>query len=262
VGNALKRLLRERHLHEYSAFIAEYERRSRQLELPRQAAPPTKAQYYRWVGGHVQNLPRGYHCAVLERMFPGWTARDLFGPDERHNVPPVTNGGLLSSVAPALEPALLGGLWCTGYLFEGGLHHVDLSTVTTTKYAVSARNYPPEPRAERYSSGHITDITARLYGRHLVGQWRNRSDNYYYGSVHLAVLPGETILDGHYTGVWSDTEVVSGPWRWVRVDPRSAGGIDLATVTLAEPHQIYEVIAGRTQFDGPIPLQQLLSSHD
>ena len=260
MANLLKRLLRERHLHEYSAFAAEYQRRARELDILPLATPPAKQQYYRWVGGQVQNLPRGYHCAVLERMFPGWTARELFGPDQVHDAPPLSNDGLLSSITPALEPKILAGLWCTGYLFEDGLRHVDLSTIVVTKNAISAGNYPPHPRAEGKPSGHITDITARLFGRHLLGQWRNRNDLYYFGSVHLAVLPGETILDGHYTGVWNDTQVVAAPWRWVRVDPKSGAGIDLESITLADPQRVYGLIARHSQFDRPISLQQLISA--
>lgn len=100
---ALKSLLQQRHLHEYSEFVVEYEGRARELDLPRHASAPTKAQYYRWVGGHIQNLPRGYHCMVLEKMFPRWTARELFGDIESEHTP-TTNEALLSSIASAVEP--------------------------------------------------------------------------------------------------------------------------------------------------------------
>jgi len=172
---ALKSLLQQRHLHEYSEFVVEYERRAKELDLPRHASAPTKAQYYRWVGGHIQNLPRGYHCLVLERMFPGWTARELFGHiDTQHAA--TSNEALFASFAPAVEPAQLAGLWVTCYVFDGTKHHVDLSTVTVTNYAVTARNYPPEPRAEAHASGFRNEIEAGLFGRHLIGRWRNISD--------------------------------------------------------------------------------------
>lgn len=258
MGNALKALLQNRHLHAYSDFVAEYERCARRLDLPRQAAPPTKAQYYRWLSGQVQNLPRGYHCVVLEAMFPGWRAAALFGPDEAEAPPARADGDLLSSVAPAFDPALLAGLWVTGYVFQSTRVHVDLSTVTTTRSGVASRNYPPAPRAEGYASGHTTEINARLVGRHLMGQWRNRNDSYYYGSLHLSVLPGDAILDGYYTGFLNDTHIVAEPWRWVRVEPESSAGIDLTGVTLAEPRRVWDAITGRTQFDGPIPLDQVL----
>jgi hypothetical protein len=256
VAIALKSLLQQRHLHEYSEFVAEYERRAKELDLPRHASAPTKAQYYRWVGGHIQNLPRGYHCMVLEQMFPGWTARELFGHTE-HQRTPAANDGLLSSIAPAVEPAQLAGLWVTGYVFDGTRHHVDLSTITITNNAVTARNYPPEPRAEAHATGFRNEIEAGLFGRHLIGLWRNVNDNYFYGSLHVAVLAGETMLDGYYTGFLSDSEVVAQPWRWVRVEPQSAEGVDLNTVVLGEPRRIYDAIVERSRFDGPIPLAQL-----
>jgi hypothetical protein len=253
---ALKSLLQQRHLHEYSEFVVEYVRRAKELDLPRHASAPTKARYYRWVGGHIQNLPRGYHCLVLERMFPGWTARELFGHiDPQHAA--TSNEALFASFAPAVEPAQLAGLWVTCYVFDGTKHHVDLSTVAVTNSAVTARNYPPEPRAEAHASGFRNEIEAGLFGRHLIGRWRNISDTYFYGSLHFAVLPGETMLDGYYTGFLSDSQVVAERWRWVRVEPQSAEGVDVNTVVLGEPRRIYDAIVGRSPFDAPIPLEQL-----
>ena len=253
---ALKSLLQQRHLHEYSEFVVEYEWRAKELDLPRHASAPTKAQYYRWVGGHIQNLPRGYHCLVLERMFPGWTARELFGHiDSQHAA--TTNEALFASFAPAVGPAQLAGLWVTCYVFDGTKHHLDLSTITVANNAVTARNYPPEPRAEAHASGFRNEIEAGLFGRHLIGRWRNISDTYFYGSLHFAVLPGETMLDGYYTGFLSDSQVVAERWRWVRVEPQSAEGVDVNTVVLGEPRRIYDAIVGRSPFDAPIPLEQL-----
>jgi hypothetical protein len=256
VAIALKSLLQQRHLHEYSEFVVEYQRRAKELDLPRHASAPTKAQYYRWVGGHIQNLPRGYHCMVLERMFPGWTAKELFGHAE-HQHAPSSNAGLLSSIAPAVDPGQLAGLWVTCYAFNRTQHHVDLSTITVTNGDVTAKNYPPEPRTEAHATGFRNDIEAGLFGRHLIGRWRNVNDSYFYGSLHFAVLPGETMLDGYYTAFVSDSDVVAERWRWVRVEPQSAAGVDLSTVVLGEPRRLYDAIVGRTRFDGPISLAQL-----
>jgi hypothetical protein len=146
-----------------------------------------------------------------------------------------------STQAPAVEPAQLAGLWVTGYVFDGTKHHVDLSTITVTNNAVTARNYPPEPRAEAHASGFPNEIEAGLFGRHLIGRWRNINDSYFYGSLHFSVLPGETMLDGYY----------------VRVEPQSAEGVAVNTVVLGEPRRIYDAIVGRSPFDAPIPLEQL-----
>jgi hypothetical protein len=122
---------------------------------------------------------------------------------------------------------------------------------------MAARNYPPEPRTEGHATGYANDIDAQLIGRHLIGQWRNVNDHYYYGSIHLAVLPGETLLDGYYTAILTDTEVVAGRWRWVRVDPHSADGVDLTAVRLREPRGLCDSISRRTRFDPPIGLDEV-----
>jgi hypothetical protein len=87
----------------------------------------------------------------------------------------------LSSIAPALEPTLVARLWLTGYLIRGGHHHVDLSTISATGARVISRSYPPAPQLEGQSSGHETDITARLFDRHLMGYFRNCNDSHYFG---------------------------------------------------------------------------------
>ena len=68
-------------------------------------------------------------------------------------------------------------------------------------------NHPPEPRSEGRGTPFRNEIDAALAGRHLIGEWRNTSDTRYYGTLQLAVLPGETVMEGYYTGVGSDIEV-------------------------------------------------------
>jgi hypothetical protein len=78
--------------------------------------------------------------------------------------------------------------------------------------------------------------------RHLVGHWKNISDTRYFGSVHLAVLPGETVMDGYYTGFSSDIQVDAMRWKWVRLDPESLSGVDLQEVTLNDPDMIHALL--------------------
>lgn len=245
---ALKALLEERHLHAYSEFVAEYNRRARELGVARQAAPPTKAQYYRWLGGEIQHLPRGYHCAVLERMFPGWTAKELFGSQHTPR-----GGDVMTGVRPGVDAAELAGLWVTSYVVDD-CHHVDLSVVSATKDGVSVKNYPPSPRLEGHERGYANDIDAGVFGRHVIGRWRNVNDRYFYGALHLAVLPGEMTMDGFYTAVLTDTEVGDGRWTWARVDTGSAARVDLTAVTLADPQEVSTLLSARTRFDGPVAL--------
>lgn len=260
MANLLKALLEERHIHAYSEFIAAYKRLAQDLDLPRNAVAPTKSQYYRWVGGQVKTLPQGHHCLVLERMFPEWTAKELFGREQQRGTAASVSEDVLADIGPGLDPAILEGLWVTGYLISGGYRHIDLSRVMVRGARLMSCNYPPAPRFEGHATGHETDITARVVGRHLMGHFRNRNDRYFFGSLHLVVLPGEAILDGYYTGFLNDAAVVAHPWRWVRVDARSAEGIDLNEVSLGDPACVYDAIAGRNQFDGPIALADVVEN--
>lgn len=252
----LKALLQERRLHAYSAFVDEYVRCAKELSLPQHA--PAKTQYYRWVAGHVRDLPRTYHCQVLEHMFPGWTVEELFGrrarPDDSEPDSEFGDSTLLSAIAPSVDPTLLAGLWATAYIFEDTRRHADLSTITVAGPVLRSRNYPPAPRAEGHAAGHETDIKAALHGRHLMGQWRNTNDRYYFGSLHLVLQPGESILDGYYTGFLSDAAVVAERWRWVRIDPGTTDGIDLSTLTVREPRELFDTLTAHGPFEGPIPL--------
>src|SRR5262249_30357426 len=39
---------------------------------------PSRAQFHRWLSGELKGLPYGDHCRILEKMFPGWSADQLF----------------------------------------------------------------------------------------------------------------------------------------------------------------------------------------
>jgi hypothetical protein len=253
VTTALKVLLTQRHLHEYSEFAAEYRRCAVGLDLPRNARVPTKAQYYKWLGGQLHGLPRGYHCSVLERMFPGWSARQLF--DAPASSAPADEDDLLVSVGPTLDPAVLNGVWATCYKFDGVYHHADLSVITMSGCSMAARNYPPEPRTESHAAGYRNNIDGTLSGRHILGRWRNVSDDYFFGTLHLAALPAENVLDGVYSGFPADTQIVAERWRWVRVAMNSPR--ELAPARLRDPHDLYEMLMGRSAFDGPVRLDEL-----
>lgn len=104
---------------------------------------------------------------------------------------------------------------------------------------MTGENYPPDPRAQGQASSFRNEIEAELANRHLIGHWKNISDTRYFGSVHLAVLPGETVMDGYHTGFSSDIQVDAMRWKWVRLDPVSLSGVDLQEVTLKDPDVIH-----------------------
>ena len=115
---------------------------------------------------------------------------------------------------------------------------------------IRAVNHPPEPRSEGRGRPFRNEIEAGLFGRHLIGEWRNTSDTRYCGALQLAVLPGETVMQGHYTGVGWDIEVSQGIWKWVRLEP-DAGR---AGITLREPAELYDLVMSHSQPDVPLAL--------
>jgi len=93
----LKILLRERHWQNYSTFCAEYDKAARRIDPDLAGRYPSRAQLHRWLTGAVRSLPYADHCRVLEEMFPGWTAEQLFHPATSDR--PFTAAG-----APAIAP--------------------------------------------------------------------------------------------------------------------------------------------------------------
>lgn len=76
----LKVLLRQRHLQGHPAFNREYDKVAATIDKDLVGTGPGKAQFYRWLSGELVGLPYAHHCRVLVRMFPAWTAEQLFQP--------------------------------------------------------------------------------------------------------------------------------------------------------------------------------------
>jgi hypothetical protein len=260
----LKELLRQRHL-KYETFRVEYERVAGQIAAD--GVAPSKAQYYRWLSGQLRGgLPYPDACRVLESMFSPWKAADLLGPYRpgRHlldgggtDVP----GTVLGQVPHGFRVGALSGHWVTCYQFhhggQGGTpqHHADIAHVTAeSDRRICAVNHPPQPRTEGRANPFRNQIEAELASRHLIGHWKNTSDTRYFGSVHLAVLPGETVMDGYYTGVGSDIEVSVARWKWVRLESGSLEGARLQEIVLREPSALHDLVMSRSQFDAPLTL--------
>lgn len=165
-------------------------------------------------------------------------------------------GHLLAPVPQGFPAEALSGGWVTCYHFGHGADlqcHADIAQVSAeSDRHIRAANHPPEPRSEGRASPFRNVIEAQLAGRHLVGQWRNTSDTRYFGSLQLAVLPGETVMEGYYAGVGSDIQVSTGYWKWVRLEPLADG--DLAGVTLRDPAVLYDLVMSRSQYDAPLTL--------
>jgi len=76
----LKVLLGHRHWQNYATFCAEYDKAARKIDGNLARTYPSRAQLHRWLKGALVGLPYPDHCRVLEEMFPGWTAEQLFQP--------------------------------------------------------------------------------------------------------------------------------------------------------------------------------------
>jgi hypothetical protein len=75
----LKELLVARHWQKYETFCTEYDRAAAEIDRRLRATQPSRAQYYRWLAGQLKaGLPYPDACRVLEAMFPGHAAEELF----------------------------------------------------------------------------------------------------------------------------------------------------------------------------------------
>lgn len=272
---ALKTLLQQRHMQTHSAFCREYDKVAVDLDPTLKGGWPSRAQFYRWLSGDLIGLPYTDHCRILERMFPGWKVDQLFqahdGGIEFIPEPPVPQSkpalirpaspigqevgrtvafhqslGLIAAVPHSFSTDILGGCWITCYQFasERGIQcHADITELKPQSDRwVTAKNYPPEPRTQGQAWPFRNEIEAQLANRHLVGHWKNVSDTRYFGSLHLAILPGEMVMDGYYTGFSSDIQVDAMRWKWVRIDPASLSDIDLRKVILKDPDVIHALL--------------------
>jgi hypothetical protein len=71
-------LLRQRHWQSHRTFCAEYDKAALSIDPRLVGIAPSRAQLHRWLSGQLKGLPYGDHCRILEKMFPGWSAQQLF----------------------------------------------------------------------------------------------------------------------------------------------------------------------------------------
>lgn len=170
-------------------------------------------------------------------------------------------GGVLGAVAPTFSAEALCGHWATCFQFGPGpdrKRHVDVAEVSlVSDRLVAIANSKPTPRSEGRASPFCNELEAQMANRHLVGHWKNSNDTRYFGTFHLAVLPGETVMEGYYTGFGSDVEVSTGPWKWVRLDADSIAEADLSTVRLRDPVDLGVRIEQHTRYHAPLTLADI-----
>jgi DNA-binding transcriptional regulator YhcF (GntR family) len=169
-----------------------------------------------------------------------------------------TRRSLLTSIPQSFSADTLGGFWATSYQFSSKQAircHADITQLTPeSDRRVMAKNYPPDPRTQGRVSPFRNEIEAQLVNRHLVGYWKNISDTRYFGSLHLAVLAGETVMEGYYTCLSNDVQVDAMRWRWVRLDPGSLSGVELSQVVLKEADVIHALLEDAAYDAAPLAL--------
>jgi hypothetical protein len=95
----LKTLLTQRHWQTYSTFCKEYDKAAKKVDPSLQGGWPSRAQLHRWLNGELKGLPYSGHCRVLEAMFPGRSAHELFAttaveiPAQRTDPEPARSAG-------------------------------------------------------------------------------------------------------------------------------------------------------------------------
>jgi hypothetical protein len=100
----LRYLLRQRHWQVYRTFCHEYDKAAEVIDRKLVGTWPSRTQLHRWLSGDMKGLPYPDHCRVLEEMFPGLSAEQLFEPYTADPCEPDT--GSNSSAKPSEETTL------------------------------------------------------------------------------------------------------------------------------------------------------------
>lgn len=97
----LRDLLREKHWQQYQTFLREYDKAASTIDRSLVGTAPSRAQLHRWQSGELKGLPHPRHCEVLEAMFPGLRATEMFVPAQRSGESPTSQ--LTAAVEDGLE---------------------------------------------------------------------------------------------------------------------------------------------------------------
>lgn len=161
----LRVVLEQRHWRNHRTFCAEYEKAALSVDPRLSGTAPSRAQLHRWLSGELNGLPYGDHCRVLEKMFPEWSARQLFESVTANDIPhPMVNR---SSVAGKEENVR--------HLDVGLIEESDQVVIKNCgiKMAGIAKFYPDfvdvgDDWETLFASSPVLDVTI-MYG----ATWRN-----------------------------------------------------------------------------------------
>lgn len=210
-------------------------------------------------GWEIDSIPPGEVLAAADILAPS------ADPNGHQALSEQPIGKIPSLIPPSFSVEALAGWWVTSFQFSSGparKRHVDIAKIVVeSDRFVTITNHPPTPRSEGRASPFYNDLEAQLANRHLLGHWKNSSDTRYFGTFHLAVLPGETVMAGYYTGFASDVEVSTGPWKWIRLDEDSIADVDVTAVKLRDPAELGARIEDHTPYQPALTLADIEQEH-
>ncbi|TKB95650.1 MAG: toll/interleukin-1 receptor domain-containing protein [Nitrospira sp.] len=213
----------------------------------------------------LQDLNKDLGKPLTDKVFELLTNNILPGffqkvKDELEESAPLES--LLSSVPHLFSVSGLGGHWVSSYQFTSGgatmCHSEVVQLIPESERRLRGRAQLLEPRTEGRDRPFRNEIDFELANRHLLGHWKNISDTRYFGTIHLAVLQDENVLEGHYTAFASDVSVASGPWKWVRINPETLKETDLSKMVLRAPAEIQRLLAAHKKHAGPLNLAEIV----
>ncbi|MFI7222893.1 DUF5919 domain-containing protein [Nonomuraea angiospora] len=152
----LKSLLTQRHWQTYSTFCKEYDKAAKKVDPSLQGGWPSRAQLHRWLTGELKGLPYSGHCRVLEAMFPGKSARELFSTNAVEAPTPRTEPEPARSAGPEVAACVMPQM-------------ADVTAVFSSRSAFSSA-YPPstmfDSAKEINAAGLSLNILCQSYPDH------------------------------------------------------------------------------------------------
>lgn len=171
-------------------------------------------------------------------------------------------GTLLATVPHSLSATRLAGHWVTSYEFRSSgeaRYHADVAEVTAeSDRRLTANNRLPDPVTDGRTKPFCNEIDAEIVNRHVIGDWKNTSDTRYFGTLHMAVLSDDNVMEGYYTSLSSDVAVGTGRWRWVRIAAASLQGRDLTASQLRTPAEIHALVEAHDHHAGAVDVAAVL----
>lgn len=222
----LKVLLKQRHIQVHRSFLREYNKVAAKIDRELVDTGPSKAQFYRWLSGDLTGLPYAHHCQVLERMFPDWTAQQLFQPyNGSMDFVPKPGASTPAPIAPAVTSApavqastrdvvkheldLSGDWWCAWQTSKDDVPRIDTHTLTVHQQGdqlqLDADRAPAEGSYTWHGELRLWDNEALMgWYRSTEGAVRSK------GTMYLALHPHGEHAWGRWTGMSYDGLVVTG----------------------------------------------------